>query len=153
MGKITLSPLYPFLSTLKKGVLMEKKAFTLIEIMLVVVIIAALAAMVFPRLTGRGEQGKVAAAKSDISVHIATALKLYELDNGAFPTTEEGLEGLLSQPSSATNWNGPYLEKKPVDPWVRPYQYKSPGQHRSDYDLYSFGRDGRESEDDVANWE
>ncbi len=132
---------------------MKKRSFTLIEIMLVVIIITALAAMVLPRLTGRGEQGRVAAAKADISVNIATALKIYELDNGAFPSTEEGLGALLNPPSSAINWTGPYIEKKALDPWGREYQYKSPGQHRSDYDLYSFGRDGRESEDDVNNWE
>jgi general secretion pathway protein G len=136
-----------------KGVDMIKKGFTLIEIMLVVIIITALAAMVLPRLTGRGEQGKIAAAKADISLNIATALKIYELDNGGFPSTEESLGALLSPPSSAINWTGPYIEKKPLDPWGREYQYKSPGQHRSDYDLYSLGRDGRESEDDVMNWE
>ena len=130
-----------------------KKSFTLIEIMLVVIIIGALVAMVFPRLTGRGEQAKAAAAKADINVNIATALKLYELDNGAFPTTEEGLNALMAKTSSAINWNGPYLERKPLDPWSREYKYKSPGQHRPDYDLYSLGRDGRESEDDVTNWE
>jgi len=131
---------------------MNKKSFTLIEIMLVVVIIAALAAMVFPRLSGRSEQARIAAAKTDISVNIATALKLYELDNGAFPSTEEGLDALLSRPASAINWNGPYLEKKPIDPWGREYKYKSPGQNRPDYDLSSLGRDGRESDDDVVNW-
>ncbi|MBN3039797.1 MAG: type II secretion system major pseudopilin GspG [Candidatus Omnitrophica bacterium] len=132
---------------------MNRKTFTLIEIMLVVVIIAALAAMVFPRLTGKGEQGRIAAAKADISSNISLALKLYEVDNGAFPSTEEGLDALLSRPSSAINWNGPYLEKKPIDPWGNEYQYKSPGQNRPDYDLYSLGRDGRESEDDVVNWD
>jgi general secretion pathway protein G len=132
---------------------MRRSGFTLIEIMLVVIIIGALVAMVFPRLTGRGEQAKVSAAMADISVNIATALKLYELENGAFPTTEEGLSALLARPSSAVNWNGPYLERKPLDPWGREYEYKSPGQHRADYDLYSLGRDGRQSEDDVTNWD
>jgi general secretion pathway protein G len=128
--------------------------FTLIEIMLVVIIIGALVAMVMPRFTGRGEQARVAAAKADIQANIATGLKLYELDSGGFPSTEEGLNALLSKPSSAVNWNGPYLEKKPVDPWGREYQYKSPGEHRlADYDLYSLGKDGVESEDDVKNWD
>jgi general secretion pathway protein G len=122
--------------------------------MLVVIIIGALVAMVMPRLTGRGEQARVAAAKADINANIATALKLYELDNGAFPTTEEGLNALLTKPPSARNWNGPYLERKPIDPWGREYEYKCPGEHRSqDYDLYSLGRDGVASEDDVTNWE
>jgi general secretion pathway protein G len=130
-----------------------KRGFTLIEIMLVVIIIGVLVAMVAPRLTGRAEQARKTAAKADIEVNIATALKLYELDNGRFPTTEEGLNALLTAPASAPNWNGPYLEKKPLDPWGRPYQYRSPGQHRPDYDLYSFGPDGVESQDDIKNWE
>jgi general secretion pathway protein G len=132
---------------------MNKKAFTLIELMLVVIIIGALVAMVMPRLTGRGEQARAAACKADIQANIATALKLYELDNGNFPSSEEGLNGLLSKPSSSENWHGPYLEKKPLDPWGREYKYKSPGEHRADYDLYSLGKDGVESADDVKNWE
>jgi general secretion pathway protein G len=132
---------------------MIKRAFTLIELMLVVIIIGTLVAMVMPRLTGRGEQARVAAAKADINANIATALKLYELDNGSFPGTEEGLNALLSKPSAAASWNGPYLEKKPIDPWNREYKYKSPGEHRTaDYDLYSLGKDGTESADDVTNW-
>ncbi len=127
--------------------------FTLIELMLVVIIIGALVAMVMPRLTGRGEQARVAAAQADIQANIATGLKLYELDNGNFPPTEEGLNALITKTGSAVNWNGPYLEKKPIDPWGRAYLYKSPGQHRTDYDLYSLGKDGIESEDDVKNWD
>lgn len=132
-----------------------KRAFTLIELMLVVIIIGALVAMVMPRLTGRGEQARITAVKADIQTNIATALKLYELDNGNFPRTEEGLEALLNKPSSALNWNGPYLEKKPFDSWGREYKYKSPGEHRpGDYDLYSLGKDGQEgTADDVKNWE
>ena len=130
------------------------KGFTLIELMLVVIIIGALVAMVMPRFTGRGEQARTATAEADIRANIATALKLYELDNGAFPTTEEGLNALLNKPGSSQNWNGPYLEKKPIDPWAREYKYKSPGEHRPDYDLYSLGKDGQEgTADDVKNWE
>jgi len=133
---------------------MRNKGFTLIELMLVVIIIGALVAMVMPRFTGRGEQARITAARADIQSNIATALKLYELDNGTFPTTEEGLAALLNKPPSANNWNGPYLEKKPIDPWGKEYKYKSPGEHRSaDYDLYSLGKDGVESADDVTNWE
>ncbi len=129
------------------------KGFTLIELMLVVVIIGALVAMVMPRLSGRGEQARIAACKADINVNIATALKLYELDNGAFPATGEGLNALSNKPSSAINWNGPYLEREPLDPWGREYKYAYPGEHRADYDLYSLGKDGIESEDDVKNWQ
>ncbi|OIO37161.1 MAG: type II secretion system protein GspG [Candidatus Omnitrophica bacterium CG1_02_46_14] len=133
----------------------SSKGFTLIELMLVVIIIGALVAMVMPRLAGRSEQAKVGAAQADISANIATGLKLYELDNGHYPTSEEGgLNGLVTKPSSANNWNGPYIEKKPMDPWGREYIYKNPGVHRTyDYDLYSLGRDGQESADDVKNWE
>lgn len=130
----------------------KRETFTLVELMLVVIIIAVLASMVIPRLTGRSEEAKIAVAQADINTNIATALRLYELDNGAFPTTQEGLSALMSPPASASNWKGPYLEKEPVDPWGRPYQYKSPGTHRPDYDLYSLGRDGVESEDDIVNW-
>lgn len=133
---------------------MNKKAFTLIELMLVVIIIGALVAMVMPRLTGRSEQARVAAGKADVTANIATALKLYELDNGNFPTTQDGLQSLLVKSAGANNWNGPYLERKPIDPWGREYKYVSPGTHRPhDYDLYSLGKDGQESADDVANWE
>ena len=129
--------------------------FTLIELMLVVIIIGALTAMVMPRLAGRTEQAKASAAQADVSANIATALKLYELDNGRFPSTEDGaLQALFAKPANASNWNGPYLEKKPVDPWGHEYQYKSPGVHRTyDYDLSSLGHDGIESEDDIKNWE
>lgn len=133
---------------------MRSKSFTLIELMLVVIIIGALVAMVMPRLTGRGEQARIAAARADIQANIATALKLYELDNGNFPLSTDGLNALLNRPSSAGSWNGPYLEKKPIDPWGKEYKYKSPGEHRTaDYDLYSLGKDGVESQDDITNWQ
>ncbi len=130
--------------------------FTLIEIMLVVIIIAALAAMVVPRMSGRSEQAKKAIAQTDIESHISTALKLYELDNGNFPSTAQGLEALLKETKITpvpTNWNGPYLEKKPIDPWGNPYVYKSPGDHRRDYDLSSKGKNTTADEDDIINWE
>jgi len=131
----------------------DNKGFTLVELMLVVIIIGALVAMVLPRLTGRSEQARTQVAKADISANIATALKLYEMDNSKFPTTEEGLNALLNKPASSVNWNGPYLEKTPLDPWGRPYQYKCPGTHK-DYDLYSLGADAIEgTKDDVTNWE
>ncbi|OGW84394.1 MAG: type II secretion system protein GspG [Omnitrophica bacterium RIFCSPLOWO2_01_FULL_45_10] len=126
--------------------------FTLIELMLVVIIISILGAMVIPRLAGRTEQARHAAAKADIEVNIGTALDLYELDNESYPTTEEGLNALLVKPASAGNWRGPYLKKRPIDPWGRPYDYKSPGTDARDYDLRSLGKDGVEGGgDDITN--
>lgn len=139
------------LSNIKK----RSSGFTLIEIMLVVVIIAALAAMIVPRLTGRSEKAKIAVAKADIEANLATALKLYELDNGMFPTTSQGLGALMDKPGTSptpTNWNGPYIEKEPLDPWGRKYIYVSPGSNRPDYDLSSKGKDDKKEDDDILNW-
>lgn len=137
----------------------NRSAFTMIEIMLVVIIIGILAAMVIPNLSGRGEQARASAARADIEANLAAALDLYELDNGRYPTTEQGLKALLIEPASTplpSNWNGSYLKKKkmPVDPWGNNYAYESPGQHNADsYDLSSYGADGTASDDDVTNWE
>jgi len=137
---------------------MKQKGFTLIELMLVVIIIGTLAALVIPRLAGRAEQARTTAAQADILSNIPMALDLYELDNGAFPTTQQGLSALIEQtttPPLPKNWNGPYLKKKPVDPWGNDYRYACPGVHNpADYDLYSLGKDGTEGgDDDIGNWE
>ncbi len=136
--------------------LFEKtRGFTLIEIMLVVIIIGALAAIIVPNFGGRSEQAKIAVAKADIS-NIATALKLYELDNGVLPSTAQGLLALRERAASSPapkNWNGPYLEKDTIDPWGDPYVYASPGTHRSDYDLSSKGKDVSSADDDIVNWQ
>lgn len=137
----------------------HQRGFTLIEILLVVIIMGTLTAMVLPRLMGRSDQARKAAAQADINVNIPTALKLYELDNGFFPTSDQGLDALIKKPASTPtpqNWNGPYLEKMPLDPWGRPYQYASPGIHRPhDYDLHSAGKNSGEdkSDDDISNWQ
>lgn len=135
---------------------MYKKAFTLIEILIVVTIIVALATMVVPRFAGRSEQAKIAIVKADIFANIGTALKLYELDNGNYPTTEQGLNSLIVKSSLnpiPTNWNGPYLENKPLDPWGNSYKYVYPGvKNPVGYDLYSLGKDGVDgTEDDIIN--
>jgi len=126
--------------------------------MIVVIIIAALSAMIVPRLGSRSEQAKITVAEADIKSNIGLALKLYKLDNGVYPSTAQGLNALFSKPSSSptpNNWNGPYLENDPIDPWKNLYKYKSPGTYNSSgYDLYSTGPDAAEgTTDDITNWE
>jgi len=128
-----------------------RRAFTLIELMLVVIILGVLSAMVVPRLAGRSEQARVQAAKTDVNSSIPLALDLYEMDMGKYP---ESLDYLRTRPSDGDNWRGPYLKKKPLDPWGKPYVYKAPGDHNQDgYDLSSLGPDGQAgTTDDVTNW-
>jgi general secretion pathway protein G len=127
--------------------------FTLIELMIVVIIIAALASMVAPRLMERSDEAKAKISEGDIA-NISLALKLFRLDNDYYPSTQEGLEALMTKPSSAANWKGPYLETRPLDPWKRTYQYRYPGTHNAGgFDLFSTGKDGAEGKDDVTNWQ
>ena len=128
-----------------------KKAFTLIELMLVVIIIGVLSAMVVPRLAGRSEQARIQAAKTDINSSIPLALDLYEMDLGRYP---ELLNYLRTPGADAGNWRGPYLKKTPMDPWGKAYIYRAPGEHNTDsYDLFSMGSDGKpDTADDVVNW-
>ena len=127
--------------------------FTLIELMLVVIIIGILSAMVVPRLAGRSEQARIQAAKTDINSSIPLALDLYEMDLGHYP---ESLDYLRTRPGvvDAQSWHGPYLKKKPLDPWGKTYIYKVPGEHNADsYDLSSMGTDGKpDTADDLVNW-
>ena len=127
----------------------NRRGFTLIELMIVVIIIAALAAMVAPSLIGRSDEAKDKIAQGDLG-SLDTALKLFRLDTGAYPATDAGVDALL-----AASGKGPYLERKPLDPWGRKYQYRCPGVHRStSFDLFSMGRDGKSgTEDDIKNWE
>ena len=128
----------------------NKKAFTLVELMLVVIIIGVLIAMVAPRFAGRSEQAKIAAARADIQSNLASALDLYEIDNSSYP---EKLEDLRVKPTNAQNWKGPYLKRNPVDPWGNPYEYKYPGVH-GDYDLVSYGKSGTEGGgNEITSWD
>jgi len=123
--------------------------FTLIEIMVVIVILGILAGLVLPRFMGRTEEAKKVKAKLQIE-NLESALKLYKMDNGTYPTTEQGLEALVQKPTTGAvlaNWReGGYLEKGkiPLDPWNRPYVYISPGVKNKDFDLKSLGGDGEE---------
>jgi len=131
----------------------SQKSFTLIELLFVIIVVGTLAALVFPRMVGRSEQAKVEVCRAFIKVELATALRMYEMDRGKFPTTDQGLAALIEKPIKAINWK-PYLKRKPVDPWGREFYYISPGEMMPrSYDLYSLGADGEESEDDIANWQ
>lgn len=126
---------------------LNRSAFTLIELLLVLVILAILAGIVVPKFTGRSEQARQSAAKSDIT-NIKTALAVFETDCGRFPTTEESLNALVSKPGDLAGWQRPYIEKLPNDPWGRAYIYRSPGNDGRDFDLFSAGPDGQEGTDD-----
>lgn len=131
-----------------------RKSFTLIELMLVVIIIGVLVAMVMPRLAGRSQEARAAAARADIDANIPLALDMFELDLGRYPTTEEGIGSLREYSGTLRDkWKGPYLKKTPRDPWGRDYQYVCPGSHNNDYDLSSLGANGTDGDnDDINNW-
>jgi general secretion pathway protein G len=136
-----------------------QRGFTLIEIMVVVVIMGILAALVVPKLMGRTDDARIIAAKQDIAT-VMQGLKLYKLDNHRYPTTEQGLQSLITKPTSgpaANGWKaGGYLDKLPKDPWGNPYQYLSPGV-KGEVDVFSFGADGQPggsgNDADIGSWE
>ncbi len=144
-----------------RGWLSNEKGFSFLELMVVVVILGILATYVAPRFMGRADDAKAVKAKVDI-VSIETALKLYKLDNGMYPTTDQGIAALVEKPGTEPvpmNWKEKgYLEKArvPKDPWGREYLYLSPGIH-DDYDIISYGADGvpgGEGKDkDINSWE
>ena len=130
------------------------RAFTLIELLLVLVILGILAAIVVPKFSGRTEQARLAAAQTQIA-NFSTALDTFEVDNGKYPQGKNGLNDLVTAPRDAQSWKGPYIKDVPLDPWQKPFLYQSPGKHNpTSYDLSSMGPDGRENtEDDVTNWQ
>jgi general secretion pathway protein G len=133
------------------------RGFTLIELMVVLVIMGVLAALIVPNILGRTDEARETAAKTDIAT-LMQALKLYKLDNGMYPTQEQGLQALVVKPSTPpipTNWK-PYLDKLPTDPWGRPYQYLNPGV-KGAVDVFSYGADGKPGGDgvnaDIGSWQ
>jgi len=129
-----------------------QRAFTLIELLLVLVILGILAAIVVPKFSGRTEQARLTAAQTQIS-SFSTMLDAFEVDNGYYPKGKNGLLDLVQQPRDAQSWHGPYLKDLPKDPWGRDYVYECPGKHNpSSYNLYSVGPDGRVgNDDDITN--
>lgn len=124
----------------------NEAGLTLLEMIVVLAIIALVAALIVPSLIGRPDQARVTVAKTDLRT-ISAALKMYQLDNGNYPTTEQGLAALAGKPSSGpapTNWSpSGYLEQVPRDPWGRPYAYQSPGEGGSGFEIVSLGKDGK----------
>ena len=131
------------------------RGFTLIEILVVLVILAILATIVVPRVMDRPDEARVVKAKQDVQA-LVTALNLYKLDNYNYPSTDQGLQALVTRPATAANWReGGYLDQLPTDPWGQPYQYLNPGTHAS-IDVYSLGADGNVGGEgmaaDIGNW-
>jgi general secretion pathway protein G len=159
-GRIVLSKtllkgtfkMYQVKNTAFKAVNIKSKGFTLLEVMVVVVIIAIMAAAVGPKLLENINTASKKRAATDI-ISLESTLKLYKAENYAYPSTDQGLEALINKPSgdpAPKNWRQ-YMDKTPKDPWENPYKYLSPGSH-GDFDIYSFGPDGVQSEDDITNW-
>ena len=135
----------------------KSRGFTLLELMVVIVIIGVLAALIAPNIISRVVQAKITAAQSDIST-LMNALKIYKLDNGRYPSSDQGLQALVTRPTTGSvpgNWKS-YLDKLPEDPWHHPYQYANPGAH-GEIDVFSFGADGQaggEGDDaDIGSWQ
>lgn len=135
-----------------------RQGFTLLEVMVVVVILGILAALVVPKIISRPDEARVIAAKQDIA-SLMQALRLYRLDNQRYPTTEQGLQALVTKPTTTPvppNWKtGGYIERLPRDPWGQPYQYLNPGL-RGEIDVFSFGADGvaggEGNDADIGSW-
>jgi len=138
--------------TLKKARASNEAGLTLIEMIVVLAIIALIAALIVPNVIGRPDQARVTVARTDLRT-IASALKIYRLDNGDYPSTEQSLAALVHRPTSApvpANWSAQgYLEQVPVDPWGRPYSYRSPAANGAGFQITSLGKDGKPGGDGV----
>jgi len=142
-------------SHLQRSISQSRAAFTLVEMLLVLVILAVLAAIVIPKFAGRSQQAKITAASSQIS-GFELALNSFEVDNGFYPQGSAGLNALIEQPSNLQSWKGPYLSKGiPLDPWGNAYTYSYPGKvNAKNFDLLSSGPDGQAgTDDDVTNFD
>lgn len=133
----------------------KRNAFTLIELLLVLVILAVLGSVVVPKFTKRSQQAKETAAKTDINT-IENMMEAFEIDTGRYPTNTEGIEALVKEPTNTDDdWKGPYLKRGvPLDPWGKEYYFRQPGQYNEyGFDLHSAGPDGISgNDDDITNW-
>ncbi len=135
----------------------RQQGFTLLEIIVVITIIAVLAAYIAPKVAGRADDARISKVKNDILV-LESALELYRLDNFTYPTTEQGLQALVTNPGDLKNWkSGGYIKKLNKDPWGFDYYYNRPGRDTADFDIYSLGADNTEGGEgpdaDVGNWD
>jgi general secretion pathway protein G len=134
----------------------DQSGFTLIELLVVMIIIGLLAALVVPKMFGKVGKAQRQATQTQIEL-FGTALDAYRLDVGSYPATEQGLQALLEKPSGVERWDGPYLSKEiPLDPWQKPYLYRSPGDQGRPYELMSYGADGGPGGEadgrDIVSW-
>jgi len=133
------------------------RGFTLVELLVVLAILGLLAGLVGPAIFNQFSKAKPKAAKLQVE-NLVQSVRFFQLDTGRYPTTSEGLEALVTDPGSVSNWNGSYLgkEKLPVDPWGNAYEYRAPGQH-GDFDIWSLGSDGQEGGEgdaaDIVSWD
>jgi general secretion pathway protein G len=137
--------------TKNQSVRSAQQGFTLVEMLLVLVILATLAAIVYPKVMGRSEQARITAAQTQIA-SFKTVLDAFEVDTGKYPVGRNGLMDLIQQPRDAVGWHGPYLESIPKDPWGNAYLYEYPGKHNpSSYDISSPGPPG--AQNPIGNWQ
>ncbi|HHC72825.1 MAG TPA: type II secretion system protein GspG [Thiotrichales bacterium] len=138
----------------KRNLSRPQRGFTLIEVMVVVLILGLLAAYIVPKVAGRADDARITKAKQDIRI-LESALQMYKMDNFSYPSTDQGLEALVTRPAGdpePKNWReGGYIKRLSLDPWGEPYKYLNPGIH-GEIDIYSTGPDLQSDEDDIGNW-